>query len=63
MRVRSFITAASRDPLSLTALWNLGEAGGQPIESFTILTTDATAALADIHHRQPAIIKADDFDE
>ena len=33
------------------------------LESFTIVTTAASPALADIHHRQPAIIDSDRFDD
>ncbi len=33
------------------------------LESFAIITTAASPALADIHHRQPAIIDADRFEE
>lgn len=58
-----FITAASREPVSFAALWERWERDGEPIESFTILTTGASAAIVDIHHRQPAIIEAGDFDE
>ena len=36
---------------------------GESLESFTIITTAASLALADIHHRQPAIIDSDRFDD
>ena len=39
------------------------EADGGSIESFTIITTAASTALADIHHRQTAIIYPDRFDD
>lgn len=58
-----FITAASGEPLSFAGLWERWEKGGEPVETFTILTTAASPGLADIHHRQPAIIEPDDFDE
>ena len=38
--------------------WNRGS---DTIESFSILTTAADAPLADIHHRQPAIINPEHF--
>ena len=56
-----FITADSDGPLSFAGLWEWWENDGEPIESFTILTTVASPALADVHHRQPAIIEAHDF--
>ena len=56
-----FITAASGNALSFAGLWERWNNDGEAIESFTILTTVASPALADLHHRQPAIIEADDF--
>ena len=61
-----FIAAAGGAPLSFAALWERWEKGGEPIETFTILTTLTTAAspgLLAIHHRQPTIIEPDNFDE
>ena len=57
------ITADSDEPLSFAGLWERWDNDGEAIESFTILTTVASPALADLHHRQPAIIEADDFGE
>ncbi len=57
------ITAAGGAPLSFAALWERWEKGGEPLETFSILTTDAAPALAAIHHRQPSIVEADDFEE
>ena len=42
---------------------SVGRRGDDPLETFTILTTAASPGLADIHHRQPSIIEADDFEE
>ena len=58
-----FITSTGEAPLSLAGLWERCEHGEAPVESFAVLTTVAAPALADIHHRQPAIIDAGDFDE
>ena len=58
-----FIGAASRTPVSFAALWDRWEGDEEPIESFTILTTAASPALADLHHRQPAIIEPGDVGE
>ena len=58
-----FITAADRSPVSFAGLWERWEKGDTPMETFTILTTAAAAALADIHHRQPSIIEAGDYEE
>jgi putative SOS response-associated peptidase YedK len=35
---------------------------GKPIESCTILTTDADALLKDIHNRMPVILQPSDYD-
>lgn len=58
-----WITRTNREPVSFAGLWERWDKGDEPIETFTILTTAAAAALADVHHRQPAILKAEDFDE
>ena len=58
-----FITATGRMPVSFAGLWERWEKGDEPLETFTVLTTTASRRLADIHHRQPTIIRAADFDE
>lgn len=58
-----FIAAAGGAPLSFAGLWERWEKGGEPIETFTILTTATSPGLIAIHDRQPTIIKPDDFDE
>ena len=58
-----YITAAGRDPVSFAGLWERWERGPEPIETFTILTTEASPALDPIHHRQPSILDAGDFEE
>ena len=50
-------------PLSFAALWEHWGKGNNSLESFTIITTTASPELADIHHRQPAIIAPDRFDD
>ena len=47
---------------SLAGLWARWEKGEEPVETFTILTTAASPALADIHHRQPVIVDDDEVD-
>ena len=58
-----FIAAAGGAPVSFAGLWERWEKGDEPLETFTVLTTTAAPALADIHHRQPSIIPTVDFDE
>ena len=51
----------ARSPLSFAALWERWDKGQDALETFTIITTEACKGLADIHHRQPAIIHPDRF--
>ena len=57
-----FITAADREPVSFAGLWERWEKD-EPMETFTVLTTAASPGLDDIHHRQPSILEAGDFEE
>ncbi len=56
-----FLSLADGSPLSFAALWENWDRGGESLQTFTIITTDADAPLADIHHRQPAIINPEHF--
>ena len=58
-----YLTLADDSPLSFAALWERWSKDGESLESFTIITTAASPALTDIHHRQPAIIDSDRFDD
>ena len=57
-----YITRAGGEPVSFACLWERWEKGDEPVETFTILTTAASPALTAIHHRQPVILDAGDFD-
>ena len=57
-----FISAADGEPLTFAGLWERWEGPEGPIETFTIVTKAAAAALADIHPRQPSVIDREDFD-
>ena len=52
-----YVTSPAGAPISLAGLWERWEAGPEPVETFTILTTGASPALAAIHPRQPAIVE------
>ncbi len=58
-----FLTLEDGSPLSFAALWERWDKGGTSLETFSVITTSAAPALTDIHHRQPAIIIPDRFDE
>ena len=54
-----FVALADGAPVSFAALWERWNKAGNSLETFTIITTEACTGLADIHHRQPAIIHSD----
>ena len=54
-----FLALEDGSPLSFAALWERWGKGNNSLESFAIITTTASPELADIHHRQPAIIAPD----
>ena len=56
-----FLALESSAPVSFAALWEQWGRDGQHIESFTIITTEASPGLTDIHDRQPAVVDPDDF--
>ena len=58
-----YIAPADGLPLSFAALWERWDKGEDRRETFTIITTEASEPLADIHHRQPAIIRPHDVSE
>lgn len=43
-------------PFTLAGLWERWNSGGETIETFALITTDANATLGTIHHRMPVII-------
>ena len=57
-----YIRLADEAPMLLAGLWDRWEHGeAAPIESFTILTTDASQTIANLHARMPAVINAVDL--
>ena len=58
-----WIRPAGADAFSLAGLWERWEKGDEPVETFTVLTTNASPALSDIHHREPVIVEDAALDE
>lgn len=56
-----FLALESGSAISFAALWEQWDRGGQHLETFAIITTEASPALLDIHDRQPAVVDPDDF--
>jgi putative SOS response-associated peptidase YedK len=57
-----FIHAANGRPFAFAGLWERWNAGGEPLESCTILTTDANGLLAPLHDRMPVILPPDKYE-
>jgi putative SOS response-associated peptidase YedK len=57
-----FITSVDSKPLVFAGLWERWEKGPEPVESCTILTTDANAFMRGLHTRMPVILAPSDFD-
>lgn len=58
-----FIRMADKQPLCFAGLWETWTTPeGEPLESCTILTTEANDDLRSIHQRMPVILLADRYD-
>jgi len=49
-------------PFGIAALWDRWEKGNKPVESCTILTTDANSLIKPIPDRMPVILSSDQYD-
>jgi putative SOS response-associated peptidase YedK len=57
-----FFRLKSRRPFGMAGLWDRWEKGeGQPLETFTILTTSPNELVAEAHHRMPVILSQADL--
>ena len=58
-----YISRAGGGLLAFAGLWDHwdGDDEHEPINSFTIITTDANEALSTIHHRMPVVLELADF--
>lgn len=57
-----FVGLQSDQPFGLAGLWERSDKGKEPVESCTILTTDANELMQPIHERMPVIIPIDEYD-
>lgn len=59
-----FIHPADDDCMAMAGLWERwgGSEQGGPVETFTILTTAANRAMAQLHDRMPVLVPPDAFD-
>jgi putative SOS response-associated peptidase YedK len=56
-----FVGLQSDRPFGLAGLWERWEKQGEPVESCTILTTDANELMKPIHERMPVIVPPDQY--
>jgi putative SOS response-associated peptidase YedK len=57
-----YIRLKSGQPFGIAGLWDRWGKHGEPIESCTILTTDANEPMMAIHERMPVVIPPESFD-
>lgn len=58
-----YVASADGTMLAFAGLWERWRAAGaEPVLSFTIITTDATGPIKDIHERMPAILEPEEFE-
>lgn len=46
---------------AFAGLWEHWDKGEQPVDTFTILTTEANSLMADLHDRMPVILSPDEY--
>jgi putative SOS response-associated peptidase YedK len=56
-----FVGLQSDRPFGLAGLWERWEKGSEPVESCTILTTDANELMQSIHARMPVIVPPEQY--
>ena len=57
-----FIHLKGSKPFCFAGLWERWSKGEKPVETCTILTTDANKLMAPLHDRMPVIIAPEDYD-
>jgi putative SOS response-associated peptidase YedK len=57
-----YIRLKDDQPFGFAGLWEHWNRGDSPIDSCTILTTDANELVGSIHDRMPVIVKPEDYD-
>lgn len=60
-----YIHRADEQPMLLACVWDTWldpDSDGSPIDSFSIITTDANDQLKDMHHRMPVILESESLD-
>jgi putative SOS response-associated peptidase YedK len=50
-------------PFAFAGLWERWDKGEEPIESCTLITTDANGVVGQVHNRMPVILMPDEYDQ
>jgi len=61
-----FITLPDEKPFGFAGLWEIWDDKGraeEPLYTCTIITTEASLVMKDIHHRMPVILKPEAFED
>jgi putative SOS response-associated peptidase YedK len=56
-----FVGLRGDRPFGLAGLWERWDKGGEPVESCTILTTEANELMRPIHERMPVIVQPEQY--
>ena len=56
-----FVGLRGDRPFGLAGLWERWDKGGEPVESCTILTTDANELMQPIHGRMPVVVPPEPY--
>jgi putative SOS response-associated peptidase YedK len=59
-KVPYFIRLKSGEPFAFAGLWDIWDKGDEPLETFTIMTTENNELMEPIHNRMPVILHEKD---
>ncbi len=57
-----FIWPTEHGYWTLAGLYDVWKGGGEPLETFTIITRDAVDAARHVHARMPALVPRDNYE-
>ncbi len=57
-----YISRKSDGPMAFAGLWEFWKSPDGPVESCTIVTTEATESMDELHDRMPVILPPNDYD-
>lgn len=61
-RTPHFIYKQDGEPMGFAGLWETWKGDGETLDTCAIVTTTANGMMANLHHRMPVILDAQDFD-